>query len=292
VIPDAAPAVVATARGPVEYAVSGDGPAVLALHGAMGGWDQSLMLMKAVGEPGYRTIAVSRPGYLGTPLASGRSPEEQADLCAGLLDTLGVARVCAMAVSGGGPAAIHFALRHPERCWGLVLVSTCGGKVTERLPVAFHMLKYLGRFRWFTDSMRRRVANDPDAQARASIPDPELRERTLADPVAGPLFRELNSSTMDLIPQRLPGTLNDVRVTRSLDYRLEDIRVPTLVVHGGADRLVPFDQHGRASAGRIPGAELVTDSSGDHVFIYTHHALVQPRVAAFMKTHATPGRST
>src|SRR5512145_918287 len=78
------PAVVETSRGPVECAIVGDGPVVVALHGAMGGWDQSLLLARTLGEGGYRYVGVSRPGYLGTPLASGRSPEEQADLLAAL----------------------------------------------------------------------------------------------------------------------------------------------------------------------------------------------------------------
>src|SRR5512145_1362937 len=142
--PEHCPSVKHTKRGTVEYGLTGSGPNVMTLHGAMGGWDQSLMLMQAIGEPGYRTLAISRPGYLGTPLSSGRSPEEQADLCHDLLDELDIPSVCVMVVSGGGPAGIHFALRHPERCWGLVLVSTTGGRVTARLPMRFHVLRLFG----------------------------------------------------------------------------------------------------------------------------------------------------
>ncbi len=79
---EAVPTTVITARGPVEYAVFAEGPAVIALHGAMGGYDQGLILARTIGPPGYRYVAVSRPGYLGTPLTGGRSSEEQADLCA------------------------------------------------------------------------------------------------------------------------------------------------------------------------------------------------------------------
>ena len=76
------PAMIETRLGRVECAVSGEGPAILLLHGAMGGCDQSLLLGRsALGNSGFRFIAVSRPGYLGTPLASGKAPEHQADLC-------------------------------------------------------------------------------------------------------------------------------------------------------------------------------------------------------------------
>lgn len=54
--------------GPLEYSDTGSGEVILAIHGAMGGWDQSEILAKTVAPDGYRVIAVSRPGYLGTPL--------------------------------------------------------------------------------------------------------------------------------------------------------------------------------------------------------------------------------
>jgi len=38
-----------TAIGVVEYAEIGDGPAVVAVHGAMGGYDQSLILAQTIG---------------------------------------------------------------------------------------------------------------------------------------------------------------------------------------------------------------------------------------------------
>ena len=126
-----------TKKGAVEYAEIGDGPAVVSLHGAMGGWDQSLILAQTIGDAGYRYIAMTRPGYLGTPMGSGRSPEEQGDLVAALLDSLGIGKAGAMAVAGGGPAALQFAIRHPDRCAGLMLVSTCCVKVDTPIPFAF-----------------------------------------------------------------------------------------------------------------------------------------------------------
>ncbi len=99
-----------TALGLVEYASYGQGPAVIALHGGMGGLDQSLMLAKAaVSAPDYRIIAVSRPGYHGTPLASGKTPEMQAGLCAALLDKLGIEKAAVIAISAGGLCALQFA---------------------------------------------------------------------------------------------------------------------------------------------------------------------------------------
>jgi pimeloyl-ACP methyl ester carboxylesterase len=276
------PVVVTTRLGPVEYAEYGDGPAVLALHGAMGGWDQSLLLARTLGGGGHRFVGLSRPGYLGTPLAAARSPEEQADLYAAVLDALGIRDVAVMAVSGGGPSAIHFALRQRARCRGLVLVSTCGGKVETRMPLAFQLLKLAARWPRLAAAMERRARRDPEASLRRSIPDPVLRARTLGDPGAGPLLRELVASTSDRMALRLPGTLEDVAVTRARSYPLERIGVPALVVHGTKDPSVPFAQHGKVLAERIPGAELVALEGGEHVAIFTHRDEARARVARFL----------
>jgi pimeloyl-ACP methyl ester carboxylesterase len=85
---------------------------------------------------------------------------------------------------------------------------------------------------------------------------------------------------------RLAGMMNDVQVTRTCEYPLEQVRVPTLVVHGAADRFVPFDQHARVLASRIPGAELVAPEGGDHVAIFTHRDMIRPQVVRFLREHA------
>lgn len=74
-----------TRLGVVEYVDVGTGPAIVSLHGAMGGYDQSLILAQAIGDTDYRYLCLSRPGYLGTSLAEGRRPEQQGDLIAALL---------------------------------------------------------------------------------------------------------------------------------------------------------------------------------------------------------------
>jgi pimeloyl-ACP methyl ester carboxylesterase len=281
-----APAIVNTRCGPVEYVACGDGPAVLALHGAMGGYDQGLILARTIGGTGYRFVAVSRPGYLGTPLTAGRTPEEQADLYADLLDALGLREVAVMAVSGGGPSALQFALRHRDRCWGLVLVSTCGGKVETRVPLSFQVMKLLMRWPWFVAAMRRRTERDPERAARRSITDPVVRARTVRDPQAGPLLKALMMSTFDRTALRLPGTENDIAVTRTTTYPLEQIAVPVLIVHGTGDRLVPFTRHGKSLTARIPGAELLAIEGGEHVAIFTHRNEVRARVTRFLREHA------
>ena len=101
-----------TAAGPIVYGTNGEGPPVLVIHGAGGGFDQALHSAQMFGE-GFRWIAPSRFGYLGTPLPEDASPTAQADAHAALLDALDIERAPVIGLSAGGPSALQFALRHP-----------------------------------------------------------------------------------------------------------------------------------------------------------------------------------
>ncbi|AWK88115.1 alpha/beta fold hydrolase [Azospirillum thermophilum] len=276
------PTLVHTAAGPVECAVEGDGPAILALHGAVGGWDQSMILARAAAPPGHRLVAVSRPGYLGTPLAVGRTPEEQADGFAALLDALGIAQAVVMAVSGGGLNALQFALRHPHRCRALVLVSACSERLRTRIPLRFHLMRLAAHCPPLTRAMRRKVAADPEAAASRSVPDPELRRRTLADPVAGPLHLALMLGMAEGLDRRMPGTRNDIAQSRrAIDYPLRSIACPVLSVHGTADPVVPVDGARRLAA-TLPRAALMEIDGGGHTVLFTHRERIARRVAGFL----------
>src|SRR4029453_8332240 len=111
-----------TPCGPIEYAQAGDGPPVLVVHGAGGGFDQAMFLAVPLFESGLRVIAVSRFGYLRTPLPADPSATAQADAHACLLDALGIPRVAVLGASAGAPSSMQFALRHPERTAALVLL--------------------------------------------------------------------------------------------------------------------------------------------------------------------------
>jgi pimeloyl-ACP methyl ester carboxylesterase len=129
--------ILTTSRGQAEYLDTGNGEVILSLHGAMGGYDQAYILARTIGPSNYRYLSLSRPGYLGTPFTTSKTLEEQADLYAEVIDLLNIRQVIVFAISGGGPSAIHFALQHHDRCRGLVLISTCGGKVKNKIPFFF-----------------------------------------------------------------------------------------------------------------------------------------------------------
>ena len=279
----AVPETIATRLGTVEYARSGEGPALLVLHGARGGWDQGMMLARsAVGVPDFDVIAMSRPGYLGTPLERGRTPRQQADLCAALLDSLGVAEAAVAAASGGGPCALQFALHYPTRCRALVMIASCSASITRRVPWWFHLLLRIALLRTVAARMRRKMEQHPEAAARRFIPDATLRAQTLSDPEAGPILREFQVSLMDHFAERLPGIKNDItQVCLPFAYPVDKIQVPALVVHGTADEVIPFAQ-AEGLAARLPAAELVAIPGGRHVILFTHLHLIRPQVRQFL----------
>ena len=285
------PVLLETPLGKVEAACYGEGPAVLCLHGAMGGYDQGLLLARAAaGCSGYRFVAISRPGYLGTPAASGLSPERQADLCAAALDALSEPDAAVIAISGGGQCALQFALRHPDRCRALVMISACSAPIPGKVPFRFHLLRLAARIPALARAMQRKAAAHPDEAASRSIPDPVLRERTLHDPEVAPLLLALQAGVMERMAARLPGTYNDIRQSRApFDYPLERIAAPLLVIHGTDDEAAPFAA-GRWLAARVPGAGFLAIEGGRHVSLFTHNRQIRERVRRILRETAAPGR--
>lgn len=285
------PRLVETGRGPVELVRSetggeGRGLAVLALHGGLGGWDQSLLLARsAFAAPDeFDILALSRPGYLGTPLAGRRTPEAQADLYAALLDRLERPTALVVAISAGGPSALAFAKRYPERCAGLVLVSACTGRlhVPRRVKARLPIFTWAARIPGVTALLGWLAARQPERAARASILDEEICRRTLVDRQAGPLMRQLQESIFVDMKRRLPGTLDDTQCFGALPaVTPAGTGVPTLVIHGTADRVVPF-AHAQRLADAESGAALMAIAGGEHVCLFTHLDAVRARVAAFI----------
>jgi pimeloyl-ACP methyl ester carboxylesterase len=272
----AASEVAQTPRGPIEYAAAGEGPVVLVVHGTPGGYDQGQLIWEDLKGAPFRTIAVSRPGYLRTPLEVGRTPAEQSDAFAALLDALGVHRAAVVAVSGGGPSSIQFALRHKERCWGLVLISALAGpRPQEQRPLAMRLFYRLvlesdaaGRFLVGVSNLV------PDWLARGSRP-PGARERE----------RRLLATLVPASARRA-GIQNDLAQHSVLPATpIGPLSTPALVIHGAADRLVT-PTHAEAAARIFPGAEVILVPGAGHDVFFQRGQELAPRVRAFLGSHA------
>jgi pimeloyl-ACP methyl ester carboxylesterase len=254
----------ATPLGTIEYADAGNGPPVLMSHGILGSHAEGEgMVARYVGE-GYRTVAPSRMGYFGSTLSASASVALQADLYALLLDELELDRTTTFGFSAGGPSAIAFALRHPDRVEALVLASSAlsGAKSPPRAMKPLMRVYFNSNFlfwltRRVTPTLFARMLGVPKGYAPTG-------EEWLA-------IDEVGESLFPLRP-RVHGARFDTFIGNPWVNRapIDEIRVPTLIIHAGDDTLAPF-ANAIAAAPRIPGARLVTIERGGHLFLGHEH---------------------
>jgi len=182
----------------------------------------------------------------------------------GLLDVLGISRAHVLGVSMGGMIAQELALQFPEAVRSLVLACTYAAPDAGVLATRDALVTQLGG----------RVAPDGTIEVDLSRLDPLQFFQTLMPLVFNPDFlaRELprlmelfaSSLQYGFSPQGILGQVAAV-LTHNTEDRLAQIRVPTLVLTGDADRLVPPAYSERLAA-LIPGAKLVKIPGGSHAF--------------------------
>ncbi|MGD2131912.1 MAG: alpha/beta hydrolase [Maricaulaceae bacterium] len=268
--------IIATERGDIEVAVAGEGTPVLYLHGTPGGYDQVSFGRRIAPEnyDGWRTIAVSRPGYLRTPLSSGRTFEEQADLFAALLDELEIDRVIVYAASGGGYAGLQFALRHPDRCSGLILYAPSVSY--EPLPEDWSGVDSSG----LGEELVMWAASGPlmsvfGTRAISELDTSDAKQVALAQGLAASVVP---------VNARAAGRENDLRQRSDPavdEWPLARITAPTLILHGNADENSAYEGSVRVAAS-IPNAELITFDDGDHFITVTRADEVHAHVLRFV----------
>jgi 2-hydroxy-6-oxonona-2,4-dienedioate hydrolase len=266
---DAERSLAQTRHGQIEFISWGSGPPVLVVHGAGGGFDQGRLLARAIGGDGYRWIAVSRFGYLGSALPDPASTAAQAETFADLLDTLGVEHVSILAMSGGVPPTLKFAEMFPERVDRMMLLSSAPftpftPDLGDRPIPTWAYSALLGNdvvYWTLTKVARDQLAEAFDARA-------ELREG-LSENEA--LFVSSLVDTFLPASRRLGGVKNEgAAVDPAAAYDLEVIRAKVLIVHARDDKLNPYAV-GVTMAARIPRNRLLAFDRGGHLLL-GHHA--------------------
>lgn len=269
-------------RGGVEidYAVHGPDagePLLLAMGLGMQRIAWPVSLLDAFARQGFRVISFdnrdiglstrydqhgvpSLPGVITARLFGRRyhTPYRLPDLAddgVALLDHLGIARAHVLGISMGGMIAQHIAHRHAARVRTLTLMSTSSGRLGLPLPAPSVLKLMLSR-------PNSRVSVD------AAI-DYWVRLFGLIGSPAWPMSREDMERRARASLQRAP---TGAGVSRQLAAIIADgdrspllrqVALPTLVLHGSADRMVP-PAHGRQLASLIPGARLHTIRGWGH----------------------------
>lgn len=269
-----------TRHGPIQYVTWGEGPPVLVIHGAGGGFDQGRVLAETVGGNGKRFISISRFGYLDSAMPADPSTASQGEALRDLIDRLGVERVSVIAMSGGVPPALKFAEMFPDRTEKLVLLSSAPftpfSPAVEDRPIPT----------WAYSAL---LGNDAVYWILSQVASRQLRSAFDARPE---LLKELPGDEIVFIDRlvagflpasdRIAGIENEVAaVDPEATYDLEAIRAPALVVHCRDDRLNP-SSIAESIADRLPDAELIEFESGGHLLL-THHSSLRDQIDLFLE---------
>jgi pimeloyl-ACP methyl ester carboxylesterase len=240
------------------------GSPVVLLHG--GGVDAAAFSWKysigALAESGHRVFAPDWPGYGGSDRPDvDYTIDYYIDVLTGVLDTLHLPQASLVGLSMGGAAALGLALRSPDRVHRLVLADAEGlgsdipgghlGYLAVHVPGANAAGYALQRHsRWMVRQTLTALVGDPDALTEEMV---EEAFELIRQPGAG---RAFHSTQTDEVGWH--------RLRTDYTEQLADVAVPTLILHGEADPLVPVAWARRAHE-RIPGSRLVTFPGVGHL---------------------------
>lgn len=260
---------VATRCGPIEYQEAGTGVPLLMVHGSGGGHDQGMAFASNLVRQGIRVIAMSRFGYLRTPMPADASPAAQADAHVCLLDALGIERAAVLGGSAGGPSALAMAIGHPDRVNALVLLvplaykpNALADSAKPLAPWAEALLMHLigSDFLFWVglhvarDQVIRYVLATPPAQMHNASPQERVRVNSMMDHILP-------------VSARAAGLCSDSALGKSLGpSALNTVRVPTLIVSVRDDAFGTYAS-AEYTADQIKGAKFVGFEHGGHIWV-------------------------
>ncbi len=215
--------------GKMSYVDEGWGEVILISHGIYGGYDQGLSSLKGIVGDNYRKIAVSRFGYPGSKLPAEPTPQNQAKVFLELLDQLNIEKAFIIATSSGGAAALAFVLAYPERTKALILLSADAPlfkTAPDQLKPVGPPIPVLSEFPLWASTKALRSAfsllygSDIDNRFLQSMQPIKLRRKGIETDAA------ITNIDMDVNYD---------------NYPVEDITVPTLVIHAKDDPIAFFE---------------------------------------------------
>ncbi len=218
-------------------------------------------------ERDFRVVVPDNRGTGGSdaPLPPYSMAEIAGDVVA-VMDEAGLDSAIVCGVSFGGMVAQHLVLDHPRRVDGLMLVSTTCGFPPGRLPrptAIWLLLKMVFAPESVTVGETRRLLAHADSTERLHA------------------FLERVDDVMADSPTPTSATLGQLAavLAHHTGRRLREIRVPTRVITGDADVLVP-PENSEILAARIPAARLRVIPRGGHIAIHEHPEALLEEVAA------------
>ncbi|MGO9149573.1 MAG: alpha/beta fold hydrolase [Acidimicrobiales bacterium] len=251
----------ATPGGSMAPIDAGAGPVVVLVHGQPGAGADWVALANLLSGD-HRVLAPDRPGW-GSDARGAMGIAANAVVLEELLDDAGAGSpVTVVGHSLGGGVALELALKHPERVGALVLVGSVG--VGESLSGFDRLLAVPllgnGILRAGVATLRRALI----AATHLSERHPGARVANMVS-VLPTVQAAIGTDGRPIVGRSRQSFLVEQRAllaeTPELERSLCRIAVPTAVVTGASDHVVPVSA-ARSLAGRVPGAELVVIAGG------------------------------
>ncbi|QRK82323.1 alpha/beta hydrolase [Pseudomonas granadensis] len=260
----------------IYYKDWGSGKPLLFSHGWPLDADMWEYQMEYLSSRGYRTIAFDRRGFGRSDQPwTGYDYDTFADDIAGLINHLDLRDVTLVGFSMGGGDVSRYIARHGgERVAGLVLLGAVTPLFGKKPDFAQGVDKSV------FDGIKAGLLKDR-AQFIADFAAPFYgtnQGQTVSD---GVLTQTLNIALM----ASLKGTVDCVTAFSETDFRpdMAKVDVPTLVIHGDGDQIVPFETTGKQAAAQIKGAELKVYAGAPHGFAVTHAQALNEDLLAFLQ---------
>jgi pimeloyl-ACP methyl ester carboxylesterase len=238
--------------GQLHWESTGEGPPVLLITGlglSGGAWWRTVPVLARR----FRVITFDNRG-VGRSVSGTYSytTEAMADDAISVLDSAGIEHAHVYGFSLGGMVAQQLALRHPERVRGLVLGATHPGGPRAIAPDQEALAFF-----------RRRPELPHDEAAWASVPynyGPVCRRRHVAR-IAVDIAQRM---AHPFPPDAYRAQLYAAGLHNCLG-RLDRVLAPTLIVHGGQDRMIPVG-NARLLADRVPSSQLRILEHAGHLY--------------------------
>lgn len=237
----------------MHYEDQGQGPALVMIHGGLGGGEGAAAMVEhhaSILARRFRVIFYDRrgAGQSSTP-TEGYSLENYSQDLYCLLQYLDVSQAHILGSSAGGPIAMQFALDHPDMLETLLLINTMSYAQQSERAVRQREL----------DRLQAKVSSLGTRAAAAEALEERWPELHQTEPAKFQKLLDLNQERVEAIAQTIQSYLD---IGTSLESRLGELTMPTLILHGDADSRIPLacgqqlqNSIGRAELYIIPGAE-------------------------------------
>jgi 3-oxoadipate enol-lactonase len=242
----------------------GSGPPVLLIMGLgmnATGWWRTIPVLSDFRVLSFDNRGVGRSERVPGPY----TVAEMADDAVSVLDEAGVEAAHVYGISLGGMIAQELALRHPDRVLALVLGATTAGGA-NLVPASEAVNAFV--------RLRAQMTAEHAVWASVPINYAARTRRDGGDRIAEDIAQRLR---FPVEPEYYSAQL---AAAHSHDARVEDIRAPTLVVHGDEDVLIPA-ANGERLAALIPGAELSMWPGAAHLY-FTDEPEIDRHVARWL----------